>query len=79
MKEFKERIVEDVVNDFIKRREERLPLEKQWELNLKFLEGKQYYSLLSNGSIIEKERNRRNRRRCLLRRADWWRSPCRWC
>ncbi|MBR2614634.1 MAG: hypothetical protein IKC71_03445 [Clostridia bacterium] len=57
MKEFKEKIVEEVVNDFIKRREERLKLEKQWELNLKFLEGEQYYSLLSNGSIIEKEKN----------------------
>ncbi|MBE5756202.1 MAG: hypothetical protein E7342_00200 [Clostridiales bacterium] len=55
--EFKEKIVEEVTNDFLKRREERLSLEKQWELNLKFLEGKQYYSLLSNGKIIEKEKN----------------------
>ena len=51
--EFAEDLVKDVAQDFETRRKDRLPLERQWELNLKFLSGDQYCDIGANGNISE--------------------------
>ncbi len=50
------RIVNEVVADYLKRRQERLSLEKQWQLNINFLMGNQYSYIASNGAIREDEK-----------------------
>ena len=54
--EFEEEIINYVKDEYERRREERFALEKQWELNLNFMAGKQYVSLNSRGEIIEEEK-----------------------
>lgn len=53
---FEEELIEEVESDYLKRREERLPLERQWELNLNFFNGNQYSGLSNNGEIIESDK-----------------------
>ena len=48
-----EEIVSEVELDFKKRREMRVGLERQWELNLNFLNGNQYCDLNSRGELLE--------------------------
>lgn len=54
-KKEKDKYIEDLVagieEDFEKRRKERLHLERQWELNINFLNGNQYCGLNSRGEI----------------------------
>lgn len=54
---YQEELVLDVISDFARRRKERLMLERQWELNTAFYEGKQYTGLTSTGEIIEGEKD----------------------
>lgn len=49
-------IVEEVVRDYMARREARLSLEKQWQLNINFLMGNQYSYIASNGDIREDDK-----------------------
>ena len=46
-------VVEEVQQDFLKRREERKHLEAKWLLNLNFLEGNQYSALNSKLEIVD--------------------------
>ncbi len=55
--EFEEEVVSYVKQEYERRREERFALEKQWELNLNFMAGKQYVNLNSRGEIIEEEKS----------------------
>ena len=50
-KRYIEDLVSDVITDFEKRRKERLALERQWELNMNFLQGDQYCGINSRGEI----------------------------
>ena len=50
---FAEEIVEEVRSDFEKRRKERLLYERQWELNMNFLAGRQYCEISPRGEIEE--------------------------
>lgn len=56
MSKAENRIVSEVVEDYLKRRQDRLSLEKQWQLNINFLMGNQYSYIASNGSIREDEK-----------------------
>lgn len=49
-------IVEEVINDYNARREARLSLEKQWQLNINFMMGNQYSYIASNGEIREDDK-----------------------
>ena len=51
--EYIEELISDVLSDFEKRRKERLYLERQWELNMNFLNGNQYCGIGAKGRIIE--------------------------
>ena len=51
---FYEEIVKSVENDFEDRRNMRLKLERQWELNMNFLVGNQYCDINSRGEIVSK-------------------------
>lgn len=48
-----EEIIQDVESDFEARRKERLAYERQWELNMNFLNGNQYCNVDSRGQIYE--------------------------
>lgn len=50
---FIEEIVSETRAELEKRRALRLPLERQWELNLNFLNGNQYSDINSKGDIVE--------------------------
>lgn len=50
------KLVEDVVNDYLQRREARRSLEAQWQLNINFMLGNQYSYIMSNGAINEDEK-----------------------
>ncbi len=52
---FVEQIVDEVRKDFENRRMERLHLERQWELNMNFLNGNQYCGINSRGELYEKD------------------------
>ncbi len=52
-----EKLAEEVENDFLKRQEERRLLERGWQLNMNFVQGKQYCALDSAGEIKEQEKN----------------------
>ena len=56
MSKAENRIVSEVVEDYLKRRQDRLSLEKQWQLNINFLMGNQYSYIASNGAIREDEK-----------------------
>ncbi|MBO4323655.1 MAG: hypothetical protein J5836_03235 [Clostridia bacterium] len=53
---FYEDIVKDVMKDYENRREERRAVERQWQLNLNFLNGNQYCEITSLGEIEEDEK-----------------------
>jgi len=50
---YEEELVSEVQADFERRREERLPLERQWELNMNFLSGNQYCGFNSVGDVAD--------------------------
>ena len=50
------KIVEEVVADYLSRREARRSLESQWQLNINFMMGNQYSYIASNGGIREDEK-----------------------
>ena len=50
------KIVNEVVRDYVKRREERRSLEAQWQLNINFMMGNQYSYISSNGGLREDEK-----------------------
>lgn len=50
------KIVEEVIRDYNKRREERRSLESQWQLNINFMMGNQYSYIASNGGINQDEK-----------------------
>lgn len=56
----RDRYVEDLVyeveQDFKKRRENRVKYERQWELNMNFLNGNQYCDLNSQGELLEQNK-----------------------
>ena len=50
---FYEQLVIETKEDFLNRRDERLKLERKWELNMQFLNGNQYVYINSNGEIMD--------------------------
>ena len=62
LKETKERekyieeLVEEVKNDFLSRQQERLKIERSWELNMNFLSGNQYCNINFKGEITEEDK-----------------------
>ncbi len=50
------KIVQEVVADYLKRRSDRQSLEAQWQLNINFMMGNQYSYIASNGGIREDEK-----------------------
>lgn len=56
-REWADRVVSEVEADFERRQAERAALERQWELNVRFLAGNQYSDLSSRGEIVERERD----------------------
>ena len=50
------KIVQEVMLDYLKRREERRNLEAQWQLNINFMMGNQYSYISSNGGLREDEK-----------------------
>ncbi|MDD4110900.1 MAG: hypothetical protein PHS54_05075, partial [Clostridia bacterium] len=52
-KSFEEDIVQEIIEDFKKRQEERRNFEAQWELNMNFLMGNQYCDIGLTGEIEE--------------------------
>ena len=53
MNKAENKIVQEVVKDYLKRREERRSLETQWQLNINFMMGNQYSYIASNGGVRE--------------------------
>ena len=53
---YEEELVSEVQADFERRREERLPLERQWELNMNFLSGNQYCGFNSVGDLTDENK-----------------------
>jgi len=51
-----EDLIADVEMDFKKRREKRVGYERQWELNMNFLNGNQYCDLNSQGELLEQNK-----------------------
>ncbi len=52
---FIENLIAQTKEDFERRRTERLSLERQWELNMNFLSGNQYFGINSSGEIYERD------------------------
>ena len=50
---FAEDIVADVRKDYERRREDRKPLELQWQLNMNFVNGNQYMQIVPTGEVEE--------------------------
>jgi len=50
------KIVQEVMSDYLARREARRSLEAQWQLNINFMMGNQYSFIASNGGIREDEK-----------------------
>ncbi|MBE7076973.1 MAG: hypothetical protein E7374_03700 [Clostridiales bacterium] len=51
-----QKLVEEVMNDYLSRREARRSLESQWQLNINFMMGNQYSYIASNGALREDEK-----------------------
>lgn len=51
-----EALVKDVTEDFARRREERRPIERGWQMNMNFVSGNQYCGINSAGEIYEEEK-----------------------
>ena len=49
---FYEDVVRDVILDFEKRQKERLLYERQWELNMNFINGNQFCGMNGRGEIV---------------------------
>ena len=56
MSKTENKIVQEVVADYLRRREDRRSLEAQWQLNINFMMGNQYSYISSNGVIREDEK-----------------------
>jgi len=56
MSKTENKIVQEVVVDYLNRREKRRSLEAQWQLNINFMMGNQYSYVASNGGIREDEK-----------------------
>ena len=56
MSKAENKIVQEVMADYLKRREERRSLESQWQLNINFMMGNQYSYVASNGGIREDDK-----------------------
>ena len=56
MSKTENKIVQEVVADYLRRRDERRSLEAQWQLNINFMMGNQYSYISSNGGIREDEK-----------------------
>ncbi|MBQ3116190.1 MAG: hypothetical protein IJC07_04100 [Clostridia bacterium] len=52
----KEELVSEVISDFNTRREERKIFERQWEMNMNFLAGKQYCNIDGRGELIDENK-----------------------
>ena len=52
IREYEEKIIDEVLEDFNRRRQERISLERQWELNRNFLIGNQYCDVNRRGEIV---------------------------
>ncbi len=48
-----EDLIADVKSDFKKRQDKRVAYERQWELNINFLNGNQYYDVSPQGELLE--------------------------
>lgn len=53
---FIEEIIAQTENDFERRRQERLTIERQWELNVNFLTGNQYCDISAKGDIEQQDK-----------------------
>ena len=53
---YEKELINSVLEDFKRRREERFTLEKQWKLNLNYLAGNQYSEVDMTGEIKEEEK-----------------------
>ncbi len=51
-----QKLVEEIKADYLSRREKRLSLERQWQLNINFMMGNQYSYIASNGSLREDDK-----------------------
>ncbi len=51
-----EELISDVYEDFKKRQENRIVYERQWELNINFLNGNQYCDVNAQGEILEENK-----------------------
>lgn len=51
-----EDLISDVKADFKRRQEERIAYERQWELNINFLNGNQYCDLNAKGELLEENK-----------------------
>ena len=56
LREYEESLVAEVYEDFNRRREERIMLERQWELNRNFYIGNQYCDINRRGEIISDDK-----------------------
>ncbi|MBR1867942.1 MAG: hypothetical protein IJ800_05120 [Clostridia bacterium] len=56
-KQFYEDLVKEVEEDYDRRREDRRLIQRQWELNVNYLEGKQYCEINGIGEIEESEKD----------------------
>ena len=56
MNKTENKIVQEVMSEYLKRRDERRSLEAQWQLNINFMMGNQYSYISSNGGIREDEK-----------------------
>lgn len=56
IREYEESLIEEIINDFSRRREERIKYERQWELNRNFLNGNQYCDINRRGDIVADEK-----------------------
>ncbi len=56
VKQNNKNLVEEIYNDYNARREARLSLEKQWQLNINFVMGNQYSYIASNGELREDDK-----------------------
>ena len=50
------KIVQEVIEDYLKRRDARKSLESQWQLNVNFMMGNQYSYVASNGAIRQDDK-----------------------
>ena len=53
---FKEDLVNSVLEDFNRRRQERQNFERQWQLNLNYLAGNQYCEIMPTGEVKEEDK-----------------------